>query len=402
MSFRGCAAAILQRCFNRTKTSSSLCINNIGAGRRAAAMLCVSGMSIALGIGAAVIAPYVSAQQLMTGDSASALDPGVTSGAPATPAQPPADSKPNGALYGTVMDSNAGILSGATVALSGPVSRTTTSDASGKFSFTGLPPGTYSVKVTGNGMSPAQASNIDLRPGGVRFLPPVVLQVAAASTSIQVFGNPEMLAEEQLQLQLHQRVLGFLPNFYSSYDWNAVHLWPKQKFEIGYRSEIDPITFAIIAAQAGVDQYYGRFAGYGGGLQGYAKRYGADYGTEFIGSMIGDVVMPSLLHQDPRYFYKGTGSFGSRAMYALSRTFICRGDDGHQEFDYSRIVGDLAAGGIANAYYPPENRGLTLVFTSTAVDLGANAATNLIREFILPGLTSHVPKGIREKSPIHF
>jgi hypothetical protein len=118
--------------------------------------------------------------------------------------------------------------------------------------------------------------------------------------------------------------------------------------------------------------------------------------------MIGDAILPSLLHQDPRYFYKGTGSTRSRMFYALSRALIVRGDNGHAQFAYSRIMGDLAAGGIANAYYPPENRGVRLVFTSAAIDIGANAATNLIREFILPGLTSHVPKDVKEKSPIHF
>ena len=323
-------------------------------------------------------------------------------GALSSPAdQRPVDPKPNSALYGTVLDSNGGVISGATVELSGPASRTTTSDATGNFSFTRLPPGTFIVSVSRSGMSPKQVPDVELRPDGVRFLPPVVLQVVA-STSIKVYANPEQLAEEQLQLQLHQKVMGFLPNHYSSYDWNAVHMWPRQKFKISFGAEIDPITFVIIAGEAGVDQHYGRFPSYGSGATGYAKRYGTDYGTEFIGAMVGDAILPSLLHQDPRYFYKGSGSTRSRVIYAISRALIVRGDNGRLQFAYSRILGDLAAGGIANAYYPPENRGVRLVFSSAAVDIGASAATNLIREFILPGLTSHVPKGVKEKSPIHF
>jgi hypothetical protein len=350
-----------------------------------------------------LLAPVAGAQQLEAGVSSSAVAP-ETSADPSAAPPAPATPKSNGALYGTVLDSNNGVIAGAKVTLSGPVTRTVTSDSGGNFSFTGLPAGTFSIQVSGPGMSPASVPAVELRQGGVRFLPPIVLQVAAASTSVKVYANPEQLAEEQLELQLHQKVLGFLPNYYSSYDWNAVHLWPKQKLKIGYRSELDPVTFVIIAGEAGLDQMSNRYAGYGSGIQGYAKRYGADYTTDFTGTMIGDVVLPSLFHQDPRYFLKGSGSFGSRTGYALSRTFIVRGDNKRPQFAYSRVLGDLAAGAIANTYYPADSRGVRLVFTSAAVDLGANAATNLIREFILPGLTSHVPKGIKAKSPIqiHF
>lgn len=312
------------------------------------------------------------------------------------------DGKQNGALYGTVTDANGALVAGAKVELSGTVSHSATSDSDGGFSFTGLPAGTYSLNVTGSGMKPVQVRDIELRPDGIRFLPPVVLAVAAASTSVKVYANPETLAEEQLNLQIHQRVLGVLPNYYTSYDWNAVHLWPKQKLKIGYRSAIDPITFVIVAGQAGMEQFAGRYPDYGQGVEGYAKRYGADYATNVSGKIIGDVVLASVFRQDPRYFFKGTGSLGSRAMYAISRSVICRGDNGHPQFDYSRIMGDIASGAIANTYYPEKNRGVTLVFTKAAVDLAANAGTNLIREFILPALTSHVPSSVKDKAPIHF
>lgn len=360
--------------------------------RRGLAVLMVAGLALSVRAGA---------QQLGLENPAGAVAPGVAAGATAAPAQPRIDSKPNGALYGTVLDSNGGIIPGATVELSGPASRTTTSDARGNFSFKALSPGIFSVKVSRPGMKPAQVPNIVLRPNGVRFLAPVVLQVAA-STSIKVYANPEQLAEEQLQLQLHQKVFGVLPNYFSSYDWNAVHMWPKQKFRVSFSAKIDPITFALVAGEAGMDQFFGRFPSYGSGVTGYAKRYGADYTTNFVGTMVGDAILPSLLHQDPRYFYKGTGGTRSRVLYALSRALIVRGDNGHSQFAYSRVMGDLAAGGIANAYYPPENRGVGLVFSSTAIDIGASAATNLIREFILPSLTSRVPKSVKQKSPIHF
>jgi hypothetical protein len=301
-----------------------------------------------------------------------------------------------------VEDSNGGLISGASVTLSGPVSRTTTSDASGNFSFTKLPAGTFKVEVTGKGMSPTQVPGIALLPGGIRFLPPVVLQVAAASTSVQVFANPEALAEEQVQMEMHQRVLGVLPDYYTSYDWNAVRMYPKQKFQLGFHSEIDWVSLGIIGAEAGVEQYYGRFPEWGTGAAGYAKRYAAAYATDFTGTMISDVALPSLLHQDPRYFFKGSGSFGSRAVYAISRAVICRGDNGHSEFDYSRVLGNIAAGGLSNLYYPASDRGAGLTFSNAAIDLAANASTNLIREFILPDLITHGPAGVKNKGIIHF
>ena len=392
MSFCECAAPGASRSIGRIQAHSGNRTEPlVGANKGASVARRTRAALFALAIAAGAFTPRAGAQQLAAEKPADAASAGQRS----------LELKPNSALYGTVLDSNGGIISGATVELSGPASHTTTSDESGNFSFTRLPPGTFIVSVSRSGMSPRQVPDVVLRPDGVRFLPPVVLQVVA-STSIKVYANPEQLAEEQLQLQLNQKVMGFLPNHYSSYDWNAVHLWPSQKMRLSFGSEIDPITFVIIAGEAGVDQYYGRFRGYGSGGAGYAKRYGADYTTNFLGAMIGDGILPSLLHQDPRYFYKGTGGTRSRVFYALSRALIVRGDNGRAQFAYSRIMGDLAAGGIANAYYPPENKGVRLVFSSTATDIGASAAVNLIREFILPALTSHVPKGVKEKSPLHF
>jgi hypothetical protein len=118
--------------------------------------------------------------------------------------------------------------------------------------------------------------------------------------------------------------------------------------------------------------------------------------------MIADVALPDLFHHDRRYFFKGRGSFTSRALYAVSRSVICRGDNGHDQFDYSRVLGNIAAGGISNFYYPAGERGIGLTFSNAAIDIGANAATNLIREFILHGLISHGPSGVKNKGIIHF
>ena len=106
--------------------------------------------------------------------------------------------------------------------------------------------------------------------------------------------------------------------------------------------------------------------------------------------MIGGAILPSLLKQDPRYFYKGTGSTRSRILYALANAVICKGDNGHWQFDYSGILGALAAGGISNLYYPASSRNRAgLTFENTLIGIGGSAVGNLFQEFLIRKLTPH-------------
>jgi hypothetical protein len=143
---------------------------------------------------------------------------------------------------------------------------------------------------------------------------------------------------------------------------------------------------------AGVEQGQNRFSGYGQGADGYAKRYGASYADFAISTFIGGAVLPSVLKQDPRYFYKGTGTKRSRVLYALANSVICKGDNGHWQANYSMLIGDLAAGGISNLYYPASDRnGAALTFENALIGIGANAAANLLQEFVIKKLSSNVP-----------
>jgi len=121
----------------------------------------------------------------------------------------------------------------------------------------------------------------------------------------------------------------------------------------------------------------------------YAKRYGASYANFASGLWIGGAILPSILKQDPRYFYKGTGSKGSRFLYAVSRPFICRGDNQRWQPNYSSVLGDLAAGGISNLYIPERDRhGARLTFENAGIALGTTAAINVLQEFVLRRITS--------------
>jgi hypothetical protein len=237
--------------------------------------------------------------------------------------------------------------------------------------------------------------DISLQDGEFKILPPITLSVSAVATSITVRGNTEQLAEEQLHIAEHQRVVGVIPNFYSSYDWNAPPMLAKQKFQLGIRSVLDPVSFLSVAGVAGAEQYQGVFPAYGSGLEGYGKRYGAALANHVSGTLLGRAVYPSIFHQDPRYFYKGNGSIGSRVLYAISATVIARGDDGRWKPNYSKVLGNFSAAAISNLYYPAADRGASLVLWNGLADMGGDALANLIREFILKRFTSQAPKGVK-------
>jgi hypothetical protein len=299
-------------------------------------------------------------------------------------------------ISGTVLDANGGVVEGATVTVAGPsgsLVRSAQSGNDGQFAVTGLPAGVYKVTVMRPGMSSSTTTEIPLHAGDVRILPPITLSVAGGVTTVIVSGDKEQLAEEQVQIAVRQRVAGVVPNFYSTYDWNAPPMGAKQKFKLSIRSIIDPVSFLAVAAIAGAEQYQNVFPDYGGGLEGYGKRYGAALANHVSSDLLGKAVYPSIFHQDPRYFYKGKGSIRSRALYAMSAAVIAKGDDGRWKPNYSNLLGNFSAAAISNLYYPASDRGASLVLFNGLADIGADAATNLIREFVLKGITKHVPAG---------
>ncbi|HWG20973.1 MAG TPA: carboxypeptidase-like regulatory domain-containing protein [Terracidiphilus sp.] len=299
-------------------------------------------------------------------------------------------------LSGTVLDTNGDVVQGARVAVrrpSGASAQIVQSGSDGQFTFNNLPPGPYKLTVTAKDMGAYASAVISLQTGDVRILPKIVLSVAAASTSITVIGDKEELAEEQVQIAVQQRVLGVIPNFYMTFDWNAPPMLARQKFQLSFRSMFDPTAFAVMAGIAGAEQYKDVYPGFGGGLSGYGKRYGATFANHVSGQLFGRAIYPALFRQDPRYFYKGKGSVRSRALYAMSAAVIARGDDGRWRPNYSNVLGDLTAGAISNLYFPSSERGASLVFFNGLTEIGAGAVENILKEFLLKDMTSHIPRG---------
>jgi hypothetical protein len=157
---------------------------------------------------------------------------------------------------------------------------------------------------------------------------------------------------------------------------------------------LDPTQFAFVAAVAGVQQSRNDYGGFGDGWSGYAKRYAAAYATVWTRSLITQVVLPSVFRQDPRYFYKGTGSTGARLGYAVSRSILRKGDNRHWQPNYSGILGSLSSGAVSNFYYPEEDRrGARLMLQNTALGLVGGAVGHVAQEFLFGRITSRPHHG---------
>jgi hypothetical protein len=275
------------------------------------------------------------------------------------------------------------------------VNQETKSGDDGQFNFGNISPGSFQLTVAAEGFA-AQTLSGNLRDGETYNAPRIALTLAIEKTEMRVVIPQVEVAQEQIREEEKQRVLGFVPNFYVSYVPDVAPLSTKQKFELAWKTTLDPVTFVLTGAIAGGEQARDDFKGYGQGAQGYGKRYGAAYADSVTSVFIGSAILPSLLKQDPRYFYKGSGGARSRILYAIANSVICKGDNGRWQANYSNILGSLASGGISNLYYPAQDRsGAGLTFENAAIDIGASAAANLLQEFVLrkftPNIRNHDP-----------
>lgn len=193
--------------------------------------------------------------------------------------------------------------------------------------------------------------------------------------------SQQQLAAEQLSQQEKQRIVGVVPNFNVSYNGDAVKLSPGQKLHLAIRSAVDPVAFAVAGVDAARSQAQNDFPGYGQGMQGYGKRWGASYADDFDGTLLGNALFPILLKEDPRYFRRGTGSFSSRLFYSLSTTVWCKRDNGTWGPNYANVMGNLAAGGISNLYYPASDRGVDLTFERGFTVTAYGALGGVFNEF---------------------
>jgi hypothetical protein len=304
-----------------------------------------------------------------------------------------------GSIHGTVTDVDDAAIPGASVTLAsvtldGPAAseqRTLNTDETGSFELKDLDPAVaYKIAVRAKGFADWTSDRIVLTPGQALGMADIKLKISVVETTV-VALTIEQLATQQVKAEEKQRVLGIIPNYFVVYDKDAVPLTKKLKYELAFKSATDPVTIGGDVVLAAVNQA-GDTPNYQQGAKGFGQRFGAAYADSFSNVMIGGAVLPSLLHQDPRYFYQGTGSGKSRALHAMSYAIMCKGDNGRMQINYSGIGGNLIAGSLTNLYDPPSNRGPGLVFSTTAINAGGRLANALVQEFVLRKYTSNSNK----------
>jgi len=296
----------------------------------------------------------------------------------------------SGIIVGTAVDVNGDPVPNAKVELKSLDSddpRVVTTRESGAFEFHDVPPGVpYEITIHAQDFSDWNSSSMTLEPGQFKLMTGIKLEIRREVTRIDVTYDPVQVATEQLKAEEHQRVFGIVPNFYVSYERNPAPLTAKMKFQLALKTSVDPVTavgvlFVASARQAGDSPKYGQ------GWDAYGKRVGATAANGFSNIMIGGAILPSLLHQDPRYFYQGTGSTGSRFRHALFSPFVTRSDRGKPMPNYSSLGGDLASSALSNLYFPKADRGVGIVFGNFAIGTAERIGSSLAQEFILSRFT---------------
>jgi hypothetical protein len=294
-----------------------------------------------------------------------------------------------GSILGTVVDSNNDAVPDATVVLQSPVGDplTVVTKDDGSFAFHDVTPGiAYPITIAAAGFV-EWSSSVTVEPGQEKTLTGVTLHILAVRRAVTVTYSSKEVAAQQLKAEEHQRVLGFIPNMYVTYEPHPEPLTAQMKFHLAYKGLTHPTFFAFEALWAGVEQAAGT-PDYRLGARGYAQRFGANLASGSSEALFGNAILPSLLHQDPRYFYRGSGTKKSRAWHAIEAPFVCQGDNGKSQPNYSQWGGSLISASLSNAYYPDSQRGAGLVFRNFGTSMGLHVALGLAQEFLLDKVTS--------------
>jgi hypothetical protein len=183
--------------------------------------------------------------------------------------------------------------------------------------------------------------------------PTAVQNQADTPSATEEIAPSSPAAAEAPGQHIDKRAFGVLPNYRTADSrFPFQRITTKQKFTIATKDSFDwPVLFNT-AFFAGLSQVQGdNNEVYGQGVKGFAHRYGISYADQVIGNFFPEAIVPTLLHMDPRYYRKGTGSVKSRLGYAIVHIFISRNDNGHTTFNYPEILGNAMASGVALSYH---------------------------------------------------
>jgi hypothetical protein len=222
----------------------------------------------------------------------------------------------------------------------------------------------------------------------MRLLPALAcIAVAAAQVpdpppEVKTDGIVEPAANSPANSRDDTHILGVVPNYATVNDpFLSKPIRASEKFKLAAQDSFDPFTWVLVGVYAGVAQWGNDYKQFGQGVQGYAKRYGAAFADGAISNYMTEAALPCILHEDPRYFRMAVGSAWKRTGYALTRVLVTRSNAGRPRFNSSEVAGTMIAAGIANLYYPSENRTMGETMEKFTVNVVSDAGFNVLREF---------------------
>ena len=211
--------------------------------------------------------------------------------------------------------------------------------------------------------------------------PPISKEQVEADRAETASAPEQVTASDPGHQEEHPRLFWVVPTYSVTNSKLRSGLSAHEKFRIFAKNALDPFTVGYIAMDAGIGHANNDLSGYGQGTAGYAKRLGAGLANETSASFFRTYVFSSLLHQDPRYFRRGSGPFKNRLIYAMIRPLVTQKDSGGHAFNWSGLLGNIAASSLSNAYYPVGDRGLRPTFERVAFSIPSGVIDHLIDEF---------------------
>jgi hypothetical protein len=170
-----------------------------------------------------------------------------------------------------------------------------------------------------------------------------------------------------------KRIFWIIPNYRTSPSLHPYKpITPEEKFKIATEDSFDRGTAALAVLFGGEAQLTNATPAFGQGVKGYARYLGTSYADFVIGDMMTEAIYPVMLHQDPRYFRRGTGSTWSRLASAAGQIFWTHTDSDHTQFNFSEIQ-DI------RRHVDPELN--TDAVSKLGVQLGVDMAANILKEF---------------------
>jgi len=195
-------------------------------------------------------------------------------------------------------------------------------------------------------------------------------------------STPAASTDPQAGLKQTKRILFIIPNFRSvSADAKLPPLSPKEKFKLAISDTFDYSSFIEVGILAGVSDWHKSEPDFGHGAIAYGRYYWHSLADTIDGNFMTELIVPVATHEDPRYYTLGHGGVVKRTVYSVSRLAIARSDSGRSMPNFAEVVGNGAASGISNFYYPSNDRTWTKTGQRWALQVGVDGLSNLVKEF---------------------